>query len=1348
MSGGSLASIDEGAISGQSVIGPLAASVLDISVPTLNYTRFNELSALQVPLLSLQQVASIPNSYWLGTMSTEARAALSYQQVRALQPAAVALNLLTPQQTSWLTTPQIQELKFWEFPHLSAAQVPLLTAAQIATINNTEALSAWSPSARAALTQSQVAALNAATVSIRLLTSQQIGWLTTAQIQSIPFYDIVYLQPGQIHQLSNAQIWSIPNIDALAAWSPASRAALTTSQVQSLSMPLTQVNLLNATQIGWLRPLQVQTVPFYGLRHLATAQIPWLTTEQVASINNTETLGTWSAAARAALTQSQVPALNVANVSIRLLTPQQISWLTTAQIQATPFYDFVYLSPSQIPMLTESQIESLPNTAALAAISAPARAALTSAQIQALQPSVVAAQLLTNQQVSWLSATQVRALNFWDFPRLSASHAALLTYNQVASIPNTDAFALWPPSTRAGLTLAQVRALDVRSISIGLLTSAQVLWLSDAQIQAIPFYDIVHLQSTQIPQLTTAQIGSIPSSLSLQTWSAASRAALTQVQIQALAMPSSRLHWMTGQQVSWLTHTQLRQVAFYDFTYLQPSQISLLSPQQFAPITTANVLRALSDPQQLALTRAQLLSLPTSVYSAYAHLSDAIAPPEQYQPVVNTPLGSNGVNSTPHTDVEWSRVMALVPTSAVTHWTVGSGNWSDPAIWYGGVVPRAGANVLIVPGHVVRFDAWLENFAINTLRIDGTLNFATNRGTQLKADTIVVNTGGVLTIGTASAPVGNDVAARVLIADNGPINTTKDPYMLGRGLLSRGRVEMYGKTVTPYVNLASNAGAGATTLTLAAAPVNWSVGDELVIAGTDPYVAHFRTDRVQIRAISGTTVTIDPLLYNHEVPAGLGLSIQVANLTRNVRFLAENSSVTAERPHIAFMHNPNVKIDNIGVYGFGRTDKDVRINDPVVVNGVLQPGTGTNPRARYAVHFHHTGVNPSVAPAVIRGSLVVDSPGWGFVNHQSNVVMENNVAYFVLGASFVTEDGNEIGLMRGNLALQTRGSLKPGDRREIHDFGFAGHGFWFQGPGVAVIDNISAGSQNAGFFYLTASSKVQFDAVNLSNPALAGGRLVVPVRSVPLNTFAGNTAYAGGDGLAIWNSNLLMSDGQTVIDRFTSWSTRENGIFIAYSGQVHVKDAFLVGNLQSFVGNGIATNRWAHDVVISNVRALGFQVGIVPTVRRSTTITGGVVAAVQGVWIVKGQDAIRTLNLRSTSFVDLNAAQLQGRRQYDVFASVFGPDEGNDRSPDSLFSSDFIVVQPAGSVAGKFYFYEQSASGIPFPSSRAAGLVPTSYLDKTAQQLRLEFGLSFGGEIAPSRLAQLPDVFGLMRYRF
>ena len=45
--------------------------------------------------------------------------------------------------------------------------------------------------------------------------------------------------------------------------------------------------------------------------------------------------------------------------------------------------------------------------------------------------------------------------------------------------------------------------------------------------------------------------------------------------------------------------------------------------------------------------------------------------------------------------------------------------------------------------------------------------------------------------------------------------------------------------------------------------------------------------------------------------------------------------------------------------------------------------------------------------------MVVESPGWGFVSHTSNVNFDENIAFNVMGASFVTEAGNEMGRFVG-----------------------------------------------------------------------------------------------------------------------------------------------------------------------------------------------------------------------------------------------------------------------------------------------------------------------------------------------
>jgi hypothetical protein len=485
-------------------------------------------------------------------------------------------------------------------------------------------------------------------------------------------------------------------------------------------------------------------------------------------------------------------------------------------------------------------------------------------------------------------------------------------------------------------------------------------------------------------------------------------------------------------------------------------------------------------------------------------------------------------------------------------------------------------------------------------------------------------------------------------------------------------------------------------------------------------------------------------VYDHATPAGAGVTIQVANLNRNVQLQAENVTVALQRPHLMFLHNPNVELANVGVYAFGRTNKDQRINSSVVVNGVLQPGTGTNPRARYAMHFHHTGVNPYVAPAVVTGSVVVGSPGWGYVNHSSNVVMQNNVAFDVLGTGFAAEDGNEIGVMEGNLALYSTGSEDfILSRRDIHDFGHGGHGFWFQGPGVRVIDNIAANSRGGAFAYVTSSSRTMFDAINLADPALAAGKAAVPVGAVPIIQFEGNTAHTSTMGVEIWFHQTRLPSGETLIKDFTTWNISMFGVNLQYAGNVTVSNSKLIGRDNVYSGYGIMTNRLTHNVLVQNSRIEGFGIGVRAAARGTTTVFGGYFKNVVNIQIQKGQDTVRTVNIWLPHFASPPAGVLDDREVVDIsLEGSYSFNDFLDRSVDSLLSTDLIRVGLASGFAARLHYKEQAPAFVPFPSSTSRGKVPTSYLDKTNAQLRAELGISYGGELLPGSAIQLPGING------
>jgi hypothetical protein len=345
----------------------------------------------------------------------------------------------------------------------------------------------------------------------------------------------------------------------------------------------------------------------------------------------------------------------------------------------------------------------------------------------------------------------------------------------------------------------------------------------------------------------------------------------------------------------------------------------------------------------------------------------------------------------------------LVRYDKVTNYAVRSGAWTDPSTWHDGVLPGSGARVLIPVGVEVQVDGMIP-VRLSTVRVDGTLSFNATRNTQLQVDTMVVSDSGTFQMGTLSAPIARCVTARLLITDYGAINRTWDPFGISRGLIAQGSVSIYGSEVTSFTTIAGNVLAGAQTLTLESAPVGWKVGDNVVIAAT--VTDTNQNESRQILSISGNTVVLDrPLSYSH-IAISSDFRVHIANVTRNAVIESEGTAID-RRGHVMFMHNRDVNIGFAGFYRLGRTDKSKPINDAVVQSDwTLKPGTGTNVRARYAVHFHRNGVTDNSAPSLVVGSAVVDSPGWGFVNHSSDVNMIGNIAFDVHGAAFTTEVGD------------------------------------------------------------------------------------------------------------------------------------------------------------------------------------------------------------------------------------------------------------------------------------------------------------------------------------------------------
>jgi hypothetical protein len=563
--------------------------------------------------------------------------------------------------------------------------------------------------------------------------------------------------------------------------------------------------------------------------------------------------------------------------------------------------------------------------------------------------------------------------------------------------------------------------------------------------------------------------------------------------------------------------------------------------------------------------------------------------------------------------IEHDAMMALVPTANATHIAISDGAWSAPSTWNTTQVPNHNARVLVPAGRTVTFDA-ASTPLLHWLRIDGGLRFSHQVSTQMLVDTIVVTPQGRLTIGDERQPIAADVSARIRFP-SGPIDRNWDPRLLSRGLLAHGATQIRGAAKLAFAELQNPIAAGATQVQLRTTPSGWRVGDQALITsarkrGTmwpawawnvDGTTGVSEDEVRTITSISGNTVAFNTALsFPHTPPSEPGLYVHIANLTRNVQFESENApnfanstlAARQQRGHVMMMHEGDMRIEYAQFLQLGRTDKSVLVDDPILQIDGTTPGTGNNARGRYPLHFHRSGARQLTGkPALARGNVVSGSPGWGLVNHDSHVLVEDNVSFDVFGAGFVTEIGNELGSFRRNLAVLGRGSgrhIKDAGcdfgACNRADLGHAGHGFWFQGRNLLVEDNIAVSQRDAAFAYFHRSSPVtagdNFEYIErddlLRHPSIVKAAFPLELdRSNPIFTASTfydrapivvnrrNIAYNAYEALHIVKSGIEQHHEQrNMFEDLLGWGVI-NGIHLEYVSQYTFRRLKLYADAQT-----------------------------------------------------------------------------------------------------------------------------------------------------------------------------------------
>ena len=740
-------------------------------------------------------------------------------------------------------------------------------------------------------------------------------------------------------------------------------------------------------------------------------------------------------------------------------------------------------------------------------------------------------------------------------------------------------------------------------------------------------------------------------------------------------------------------------------------------------------------------------------------------------------------------------VMDLVPISKVTHTVVKSGAWSNAKTWADNKIPGNNARVFVPKGKSLTVDGKIDK-RIKTLRIDGVLRFKNDVDTALPVETLVSMMSGKLIIGTKSKPIQSDVSAKILFIDTGKIDRKQDPELLSRGALLLGQTTIFGSAKTSWTSLARHPRAGQKSLSLATAPKGWKVGDELIVAGTDPFDPA-SDEVVTIKSIMGKRVLLNSELERDHTAPERSLKVHVANNTRNVTFVSEGEKVS-RRGHVMFMHTLKVNVHYASFLRLGRTNKRVRLNDSIWPD--LEPErqrdlNGTNVRGRYSVHFHRGGTDPKSKPATVKGCSVIDDAGWAYVNHSANVVFEDNVAYNTLGAAYNTEAGDEIGSFINNIAIRCfnpddplnqpfdpEDPLKntPDAREEWQDYGWQGDGFWFHGPFVTSVGNVVSGATGHAYVWWPEGllekglGEKFFDAGYLPNGKLIGPKgTMVQIWDVPIKKFSHNEAYSVSKGIQIYYLHTEFFAGseeakglktvpqsyknklKTTIENSTVWAVRQAAVQTAYATRLSFKNMRLVGSPESDA-IGMDLDHFFSDqrMNLTNINAKGFAIGIATPTAGKVTLNGGTLANLIDVQIKNVEREPRDMKISNLKFAGLPKGlrefkNLREEISLELNLDPFGSDGFEETPKDALFflMPDRITLSHGQHKNAQIYFEGvQEFDHVPVTEDDPTGgqgiPVPEEYIGLMNMELADEFNLGFHGAITPPNTKPANFLFG------
>ncbi|KAL3861721.1 hypothetical protein ACJMK2_007745, partial [Sinanodonta woodiana] len=293
----------------------------------------------------------------------------------------------------------------------------------------------------------------------------------------------------------------------------------------------------------------------------------------------------------------------------------------------------------------------------------------------------------------------------------------------------------------------------------------------------------------------------------------------------------------------------------------------------------------------------------------------------------------------------------------------------------------------------------------------------------------------------------------------------------------------------------------------------WEVGDRVVISSTDYDWNQAEEGTImKCSSCSNKQVKIDlPARYTHwgDVEDGVvDMRAEVALLSRNIIFEGKMANTCYISDTTSPGNCDNFKYDTYGGHILlSRGFKSVRVEGTELYHMGQQLRLGF-----YPIHFHmcNDTRNYTNRPYIQDNSIHHTFARCVTIHGTHGILVKDNVCYRSLGHSYFLEDGGEkFNRFDGNLAIGTlTAKLIPSDTHPAS--------FWITNPLNELINNVGAGGQGKGIWYVFPESPLDLSA---TKKFMAPGE----ASRTAISLFENNVVHGYNSGLII--DNKLQSDG-------------------------------------------------------------------------------------------------------------------------------------------------------------------------------------------------------------------------------